>query len=655
MPILNLGIVAHVDAGKTSLTERLLYAGGVIDSVGSVDAGSTQTDSLALERRRGITIKTAVASFPVGGVTVNLIDTPGHPDFIAEVERALRVLDGAVLVISAVEGVQAQTRVLMRTLRRLRVPTLIFVNKIDRRGAREADLLREIATRLTPDIVAVSTVRDLGTRGATARAPGYAEAELAARIVDLSGDEDLLAAYALGDGPVPYARLRAALTERSRAAALYPVFFGSAVTGAGVDALLDGLAELLPTAGGDPGGPLSGTVFKVERDRAGVRVAYARLFDGTVRVRDRLPAGGVVTAIDVIEGGAAVRRGSLAAGEIGKLHGLREVRIGDAIGRPHPRGAAHLFAPPTLETVVVPRREADRGALHAALAELAEQDPLIDLRPELTVSLYGEVQKEVVEATLADEYGIEVGFRGTSTIHVERPVGAGVAGETLGKGGNPYLATIDLRVEPAPIGSGVEFALDVPVEQVPIYMFRTAGLFAEALAETVRRTLTQGLYGWQVTDVRVTVTRTGYTSPNTAASDYRKLVPLVLMGALSAAGTVVCEPIQRFDLDGPADTLGAVLGALGRFGAVSDRQELRESAYAIGGLIPAARLRELEQALPGLTHGEGVVETTFEGYRPVAGPPPRRDRWDDNPLDRREYLLRVERRVQVRQVSDTPA
>jgi ribosomal protection tetracycline resistance protein len=144
MRTLNLGILAHVDAGKTSLTERLLYAAGVIDEIGSVDDGSTQTDSLALERQRGITIKSAVVSFAVDDVTVNLIDTPSHPDFIAEVERVLSVLDGAVLVVSAVEGVQPQTRVLMRTLQRLRVPTLIFVNKIDRGGARYDRVLQGI-------------------------------------------------------------------------------------------------------------------------------------------------------------------------------------------------------------------------------------------------------------------------------------------------------------------------------------------------------------------------------------------------------------------------------------------------------------------------------------------------------------------------------
>src|SRR5580658_6981527 len=163
---LNLGILAHVDAGKTTLTERLLYAAGVLDQPGSVDAGTTQTDSLALERQRGITIKSAVASFPIGDVTVNLIDTPGHPDFIAEVERVLKVLDGAVLVLSAVEGVQPQTRVLMRALRRLRIPTLLFANKIDLAGAREGPLLREISEILGLATIPMGSTSALGSLAA---------------------------------------------------------------------------------------------------------------------------------------------------------------------------------------------------------------------------------------------------------------------------------------------------------------------------------------------------------------------------------------------------------------------------------------------------------------------------------------------------------
>ena len=262
---LNLGILAHVDAGKTTLTERLLYAAGVIDEVGSVDKGTTRTDSLALEQQRGITIKSAVVSFPVDGVTVNLIDTPGHPDFIAEVERVLSVLDGCVLVISAVEGVQPQTRVLMRALQRLDVPTLLFVNKIDRAGADPERVLDEIEQRLTPDVVPMGSADGLGTRTASFAQFGTADSDLVAR---------------------------------ARAGELHPVFFGSALTGAGVDEVMGGIAHLLPARTGDSEGPLSARVFKIERDQDGHRIAYTRVFSGTVTVRDRLDAG-KVTAVRV--------------------------------------------------------------------------------------------------------------------------------------------------------------------------------------------------------------------------------------------------------------------------------------------------------------------------------------------------------------------
>ena len=187
---LNLGILAHVDAGKTTLTERLLYAAGVIDAIGSVDAGTTQTDSLALEQQRGITIKSAVVSFAIDDVTVNLIDTPGHPDFIAEVERVLSVLDGAVLVVSAVEGVQAQTRVLMRALNRLRIPTLIFVNKIDRVGADCERALSDISERLTPTTIAMASVDGEGTRAAVVTPLADDDAFLGSRFVDVLAEHD---------------------------------------------------------------------------------------------------------------------------------------------------------------------------------------------------------------------------------------------------------------------------------------------------------------------------------------------------------------------------------------------------------------------------------------------------------------------------------
>jgi ribosomal protection tetracycline resistance protein len=657
---LNLGILAHVDAGKTTLTERLLYAAGVIDEIGSVDDGSTQTDSLALERRRGITIKSAVVSFAVDGVTVNLIDTPGHPDFIAEVERVLSVLDGAVLVISAVEGVQTQTRLLMRALRRLGIPTLLFVNKIDRGGADTDRTLRGIAETLTPAIVPMGSAGGLGTRGASFTPYGAADA--VDRLVDLLAEHDdaLLAAWVDDEAALPWRRLRGELAAQTGRALVHPVFCGSAITGAGVDALIAGIGELLPAAGGDAGGPVSGTVFKVERGPGGEKVAYVRMFSGTVRVRDRLRFGrdgeGRVTAIAVFERGPARRRGSLAAGQIGKLWGLDGVRIGDPVGTPPAaRAARHRFAPPTLETVVVPCRPADKGALHAALAQLAEQDPLIDLRQddlrqELSVSLYGEVQKEVIQATLADDFGVEVEFRESTTICIERPAGTGAAAELLHKEPNPFLATVGLRVEPAAAGSGVSFRIEAELGSMPLAFFR-------AVEDTVRATLHQGLHGWEVTDCTVTMTHSGYLgkhglghqyfnkSMSSTGEDFRGLTPLVLMRALRRAGTVVHEPIHRFRLDLPADTLGAVLPVLARLRAVPGAPVARGSWYLLEGAIPAARVHELQRELPALTRGEGVLESAFDHYQPVRGPVPTRPRTDHNPLDRQEYLLHVMRRV----------
>jgi ribosomal protection tetracycline resistance protein len=658
--MLNLGILAHVDAGKTSLTERLLFAAGVIDEIGRVDEGSTQTDSLALERQRGITIKSAVVSFAIDDVTVNLIDTPGHPDFIAEVERVLSVLDGAVLVVSAVEGVQAQTRVLMRTLHRLRIPTLIFVNKIDRGGARHEGVLRHIGEKLTPAIVAMGTARDLGARDATFVPYGEADTAFTAALADrlADGDDDLLAAYVEDETAVSQSRLRNELAAQVGRGLAHPVFLGSAITGAGVDALAAGIRELLPAADGDAYGPVSGTVFKVERGPAGEKIAYVRMYSGTVRVRDRLRFGqdheAKVTAICVFDRGSVAPRASVGAGQIAKLWGLGDVRIGDPLGEARPAEAEHHFAPPTLETVVVPHRRADKGPLHLALAQLAEQDPLIDLRQddvrqEISVSLYGEVQKEVIQATLANDFGLDVGFRETTTICVERPAGTGAAFEIIDKAPNPFLATVGLRVDPATIGSGVRFRLEVELGSLPYAFF-------VAVEETVHEALRQGIHGWQVTDCVVTMTHSGYwprqshshgtfdPSMSSTAGDFRNLTPLVLMDALKRAGTRVCEPLQRYRLEVPEDVVGAMMPVLVQLHAAPRTTEIRGSACVLEGEIPAARVHGLERRLPGLTRGEGLLECAFDRYEPARGPAPARPRTDHNPLNREEYLLHVTRR-----------
>jgi ribosomal protection tetracycline resistance protein len=662
--ILNLGILAHVDAGKTTLTERLLYSAGVIDELGSVDAGTTQTDSLALERQRGITIKSAVVSFTVGGTTVNLIDTPGHPDFVAEVERALSVLDGAVLVVSAVEGVQPQTRILWRALQRLRVPTLFFVNKIDRRGAGHDRVLGDIAERLTPAIIPMGSVRGEGTRDATVIPGNAVDPAVRSRLADLLAEHDdgVLGAYLDAKAVLPPDWLRERLALQVRDAMVHPVYFGSAITGAGVEVLLHELTGLLPAAGQDASGPVSGRVFKIERGPAGDKIAYVRMFSGTVATRDRVRFGrgreGKVTAISVFADGSAARRDEVTAGQIARLSGLAGIQIGDAIGTAADDADQHYFPPPTLETAMVARDPRDKPRLHAAITELAEQDPLInvrqdDIRQEIYVSLYGEVQKQVIEATLAAEYGIEIGFRETTPICVERPVRSGAGEELLQAPENPFLATLGIRIDPAPAGTGIAFRFEVGHQSVPLFIYKNMEGFAAALEAFIAETLRQGLYGWQVTDCTVSLVRSGYSVPDGGPStrgplsgpqDFRKLIPLVVMAALKRAGTVVCEPVHHFRLETPADTLNVLLPVLARLHAVASVSATNDSWCTVEGDIPVARVHELRQQIPPLTRGEGVMESAFDHYEPVHGPAPTRPRTDDNPLNRDEYLHRVTRR-----------
>jgi len=636
---LNLGILAHVDAGKTTLTERLLNAAGVIDDIGSVDHGTTQTDNLSLERRRGITIKAAVVAFPLAGTNVNVIDTPGHPDFIAEVERVLGVLDGALLLLSAVEGVQPQTRILMRALQRLRVPTLLFVNKVDRTGADLDAVLDAVRRRLTPAVLPMGQVVAAGTRAAgfTAYRPDDAGFRDRQTVALAEHDDTLLEAFLEGR-PRSAIALRRGLVAQVRAGLLHPVYAGSAITGAGVPELMAGIAAFLPATTPDQDGAASGRVFKVERGAAGDKVAYVRMFGGSVGVRTHLQFGagyaGKVTGVQLFDRGRWVRAETVGAGQIGRLSGLAEVRVGDGFGHAA-RAEEHHFAPPTLEASVTAVRPEQGPALRAALAQLADQDPLIGVRTGddglPTVSLYGEVQQEVLASTLAEEHGIDVEFADASVLHVERPRGIGEAVLRLNTDANPYHATIGLRVAPGEPGTGLTFLTAAPAQDMPLYLFKGVEGFAGAIEKHVRRALEYGLYGWQVTDCVVTLTECAYSvadgppsrrGPTSTSYDYRKLTPIVLRQALGRARTWVCEPVLKVLLEVPTDDAAAVQRVVTRWGAELLAQTAVGDLTRLEARLVAARLHELQRQLPDLTGGQGVLEQRFDGYHPVRGRPP---------------------------------
>jgi ribosomal protection tetracycline resistance protein len=648
---LNLGIVAHVDAGKTSLTERLLFNAGATTALGSVDAGTTRTDSMDVERRRGITVRSAVTSFRLDDLVVNLLDTPGHPDFIAEVERSLGVLDAAVMVVSSVEGVQPQTVAIWRALQRIGVPAVVFVNKMDRAGADMLRVVEQVRRRLTPSIVQLARARGEGGRQVDVTPVPLTDESVVASVAE--GDDGLLARWVFRQHVQRSDVVRAIRLGVSRAA-LTPVVCGSAITGAGVPVLTRLLTELLPRAD-QGGGPVAGTVFAVDRDDGGRR-AWIRLWAGELRVRDHVAfAGGRsgrLTQVAVSAPGRLEMSAFARAGQIAVVRGP-EPRIGDHLGHP-PRRRTHSFAPATLQALVEPEHPTQRTALYAGLSELADEDPLIDLRVDETdgeaaVSLHGEVQKEVIEALLEDRYGVRARFLETSVVCLERVAGAGSSVDRIKSGGNPYLAGIGLRVEAAPAGHGVAFSPGVERGNLP-------AAFIAATEEGVRSALRQGLHGWQVTDCLVTMTESGYwprqsrphqkfdKAVSSVAADFRNLAPVVVMAAVARAGTRVCEPIERFELEVPDDACNAVLALMGRMGAATHDTVPGAGYTRFVGHLASAAVPELASRLPDVSSGEGVLTRWLDHYAPVAGVPPpsrRRSGWD--PLDRRLWFRQVPR------------
>ena len=645
MSLLNLGILAHVDAGKTSLTERLLYEAGVIEAPGSVDAGTAQTDSMDLERRRGITIRANVAVLAIGDLQIHLIDTPGHPDFIAEVERSLAVSDAAVLVVSAVEGVQPQTVLLWRALARLGVPTLLFVNKIDRRGADLARVEGQIRSRLTVRIAPLARVDRIGTREAVVHSVPLTAETLVQAVAEV--DDVVLGCWITGR-PVEADQVRRAL----RRGALIPLLCGSALTGAGMAQLRRGIAELLPVAAGsDESAPesadeLAATVFAVDHDQRGRRV-WLRLWSGRLRIRGRYAVRQGhperITEIAVLGSGGTEVCAAAGAGEAVQIRGPKTWRVGDVLGQP-PRRVPHSFAPPTLQAVVEPVDAAQRIAMFTALTELADEDPLIGLRlddndEQAAVSLHGQVQQEILGALLAERYGVPVRFRTLSVVCIEQVVGVGEALERIGVEDNPYLATIGLRIEATLAGRGVEFRPAGHAGRLP-------AAFLTATEEGVRAALQQGLHGWPVTDCVVSMTASGYNprqshahqkfnkAMSSVGADFRLLAQVVVMAALRIAGTRVCEPADHFDLDAPDQQVGSVLALLGRLGAVVDGTSSQQGWTALTGHLPAARTADLARALPDAASGEVVLSARASHYAATSDPAPSRPRRGPDPLDR---------------------
>lgn len=649
---INVGIFAHVDAGKTTTTEHILYESGRIRALGSVDSGTALTDSMEVERQRGISVRSALASFAWRGVQINLVDTPGHVDFLSEVERSMRVMDCAVLILSAVEGVQAQSEMIWNALRKLGIPTLIFVNKMDRVGADPAAVLAQARTYLSGDIIPVQ--HPLYREGEYAGAEDLwgAEADEAARTELLEAlaerDEELLELYMSG-GAEDLVRWKSELAVRAAAGKMFPLVYGVAAKGLGITALLDTMIQYFPRAGGNAEQPVSGIVYNIQRDKSMGRMAFVRLYEGTIRNRDTVmnytqDVQGKVTQIRRVEGGRTEDVGALEAGDIAVVYGLTGVRIGDVLGQPDAVPQEAKLAVPLLTVRVFWGAETEDHKVIAALQELADEDPLLDAQwlqeeRELHIKVMGPIQLEILDSVMQERFGLKVTFGQPSVIYRETPsrAGEGYVAYLMPK---PCWAILRFLIEPGPPGSGLVYeSLVRSSDLLPQYQNETARRVPEALQ--------QGLRGWEVTDLKVTLVEGNHHVWHTHPLDFAVATPMAIMDGLARTGTSLLEPMLQVRIVVPEENGGRVMNDLVQMRGTFEPPVLQGERMIIEGRLPLATSLDYPVSLSSYTKGRSTFTSFFAGYEPA--PPDvtaERSRRGVNPLDQARYILSVRKALQ---------
>jgi len=607
--IINLGIFAHVDAGKTTITENLLHRCGILKEPGRVDKGSTQTDSMIQERERGISIQSSPVSFPFEDIKINLIDTPGHVDFVAEVERTINILDGAILVLSAREGVQSHTRLLFRSLRKLEIPVIFFINKIDRAGCHIPSLLSEIRSELTDNILPVQKYEQSGTREASVSGLFDFPVE---ETLDFLADRDnrLLERY-LRDEVISQKDLEQSISELSKSGNIYPLLFGCGLRGTGMDQLLKGIECFIPPASGaeDPSTPPAWQVFKITRSEDNTKQIYVRVFSGRIDLWDSYGSH-KVTRILRLKKGRTEPVKSLPAGEIGIIQGLKELKVNDSFGDMSRRKQI-LLGQPTLRYAVKPVSPANRAKMIRGLSLISEGDPYLEYelnneRGDIFLNLFGDVQMEILKDLLLRNHSVDIDFQKPEIIYRER---AGHKSEWTIEASdpqNPYPASLRIEVEPHHPGGGNSIESNVPEGNMPRGLLR--GAF-----EGIEKALKEGPQGWEITDTRITVLECSHFTITTPA-DFRNLAQRVTCEALNQSDTLILWPLLRFEMEIPGELYGKAMEDILKTSARNLDITNREKLFGISGTAPAELFRSHEKKIAGYTRGEGFITTFFDSW-----------------------------------------
>lgn len=581
-----VGILAHVDAGKTTLSEGMLYTSGAIRTMGRVDNRDAFLDTYALERKRGITIFSKQAVFPLGTTQVTLLDTPGHVDFSPEMERTLQVLDYAILVISGADGVQGHTRTLWNLLRRYEIPTFVFVNKMDQEGTDAEVLLQELKNVLEEGCVDFSTKRD---------AHFYEETAVCS--------EDALEEF-LETGRLKKETLQELFLERQ----LFPCFFGSALRLEGVKEFVEQMQELIKV----PAYPetFGAKVFKIARDEAGNRLTYLKITGGSLKVKAVIE-GQKVNQIRIYSGEKYEAVNEAKAGSICAVTGLSDTYPGEGLGAE--QGTYLPVLEPVLNYQVIPTEGDDPILLLPKLRELEEEEPQLHIvweeaLQEIHVQLMGEVQLEVLKTLIYERFGVEVEF-GQGNILYKETIQNTVEGvghfEPL-----RHYAEVHLLLEPGEPGSGVQ-CMSVCSEDVLDRNWQR--LILTHLMETEHRGV---LTGAPITDIRITLVSGKAHLKHTEGGDFRQAVYRAVRQGLKQAESVLLEPYYEYRLELPSENVGRAMTDIERMHGTFGLPQTEADRTILTGMAPVSTMRDYQKEVHAYTRGNGTLQCTLKGYAP---------------------------------------
>ncbi len=604
-PVMTLGIFAHANAGKTTITEQLLYHTNVKKTRGRVDNGDTTTDNLKVERERGVSVRASLVTLSLSDRKVQLIDTPGHVDFSAEVERAISVLDGAILVVSGVEGVESQTQVIWKILMERNIPTLIFINKMDRVGADYDRVIAEMKAKLSTNILPIVKVKKEqdGTLS-------YKDVKIENIIEDIASYDDNILERYLNDEKISREWLEEQVKRMAQTGLLYLVYGGSALLDEGMYHLINGISSYLPVASKSKSSDFTGYIYTVKRD-AGVRELYVKVLEGELENRyEFITDHGLkqkVRTITKLEGTKRTRSERLETGEIGIITGL-DAKCGDLIGKPIPNFKPFSFVNPLFHTSIT----TNSNRLHelvTALEILNDEDPSLNLQynnntGQISIDLMGNLQSEIIANIIKDRFQIDAVFSDPIIIHRETPI-------SIGKGECTFdrVSAVEFEIQPLPIGSGLHYSSKISTD----YLFAK---YQKQIEKLIRSYLKQGLYGWEVTDAMITLIGGKSDSVCSDPSHFNVIVPLAFMRALKNAEMQLEEPMMKYEITVPNENIRQVLSSVSSLGVKYEKIITLSENSIIPGNAPLSSIIDLPTIITRLTGGHGSLIKKPNGYQP---------------------------------------